>query len=173
MKKRKYYQERRAYADGWDVEVLKDGKWVIVFYPSFLPDIQYRIVPDSEGFLPFYPHSAALCPVDVDAECKYETDSPSWMASDNDECWEYGIRPFLYRPVQQKRKVVECFRVGKTYEHSGGGRMKIVGGVYTHTYGYTLIGEDEHRHLKPVGQDKTNAVNWYEVLDDGTTEEID
>jgi len=149
MKKRKYYQERRAYADGWDVEVLKDGKWVIVFYPSFLPDIQYRIVPDSEGFLPFYPHSAALCPVDVDAECKYETDSPSWMASDNDECWEHGIRPFLYRPVQQKQERKEKCKILICSD----GSIRYVGAV-----------------IPPYSDE---VVKTIKVFDDGTTEEID
>jgi len=150
MKKREHYQEGRAWLDGWELERLSPFGWEIEPYPDLSDaDDKFRIVPDSEGFLPFYPHSAALCPVDVDAECKYETDSPSWMASDNDECWEHGIRPFLYRPVQQKQERKEKCKILICSD----GSIRYVGAV-----------------IPPYSDE---VVKTIKVFDDGTTEEID
>lgn len=56
------------------------------------------------------------------------------------------------------------FEVGKTYKHSTGKRMTIIGRLNTHTYGVCLIGEDDDTgELYPVGENEENAINWYEA----------
>ena len=54
------------------------------------------------------------------------------------------------------------FEVGKTYRHSTGMRMTIIGRLKTHTYGECLIGEYATGELVPVGESEENAVNWRE-----------
>jgi hypothetical protein len=54
------------------------------------------------------------------------------------------------------------FEVGKTYQHSTGKRMTIIGRLKTHTYGECLIGEYDNGELIPVGELEENAINWHE-----------
>lgn len=54
------------------------------------------------------------------------------------------------------------FEVGKTYQHSTGKRMTIIGRLKTHTYGECLIGECDTGELIPVGESEDNAVYWHE-----------
>lgn len=54
------------------------------------------------------------------------------------------------------------FEVGKTYQHSTGKRMTIIGRLKTHIYGECLIGERDTGELVPVGELEENAVNWHE-----------
>ena len=56
------------------------------------------------------------------------------------------------------------FEIGKTYQHSSGKRLTIIGRLKTHIYGVCLIGEDDNTgELRPVGEAEENAINWYEV----------
>ena len=57
------------------------------------------------------------------------------------------------------------FKIGKTYQHTTGKRMTIIGRLKTHAYGVCLVGEDDAGELCPVGENEENAVNWYEVED--------
>jgi len=57
----------------------------------------------------------------------------------------------------------KAFEIGKTYRHSTGAVMHIVGSAFTHTYGACLIGEDEDGYMTPVGQDVESSANWEEV----------
>ena len=58
-KRRPHYQERRAHADGWEIEhrmiTMQDG-WRPVFnHPDFdNPNLEFHIVPDADGWLPWY-----------------------------------------------------------------------------------------------------------------------
>ena len=54
------------------------------------------------------------------------------------------------------------FEVGKTYQHSTGKIMTIIGRLKTHTYGECLIGERDTGELIPVGESEDNAVNLHE-----------
>lgn len=54
------------------------------------------------------------------------------------------------------------FEVGKTYQHSTGEIMTIIGRLKTRTYGECLIGERDTGELVPVGESEENAVNWHE-----------
>ena len=58
------------------------------------------------------------------------------------------------------------FEEGKTYMHTTGKKMKIVGAVDSYIYGKTLIGENiETGEFIPVGRTKYHAENWKEVVD--------
>ena len=54
------------------------------------------------------------------------------------------------------------FEVGKTYQHSTGKRMTIIGRLKTHIYGECLIGELDTGELVPVGEQEDNTINWAE-----------
>ncbi len=75
MTKHKHYYAIRAYADGWKIECisLDTKKWVSVERPIFNEDVAYRVVPDENGWLPWY---GGKCPLDgtVMVEVKYRHD---------------------------------------------------------------------------------------------------
>ena len=54
------------------------------------------------------------------------------------------------------------FEVGKTYQHSTGKKMTIIGRLKTHLWGECLIGERDTGELVPVGEYEENTVNWHE-----------
>ena len=55
------------------------------------------------------------------------------------------------------------FEVGKTYQHSTGKKMTIIGKLETHIWGECFIGETSDGELVPVGESEENAINWVEV----------
>jgi hypothetical protein len=59
----KHYYCIRAYADGWKIEYLasSNNKWYPSEYPEFAKNLAYRVVPDENGWLPWY---GGECPVD-------------------------------------------------------------------------------------------------------------
>ena len=61
--KHKHYYCIRAYADGWKIEYLasSNNKWYPSEYPEFAKNLAYRVVPDENGWLPWY---GGECPVD-------------------------------------------------------------------------------------------------------------
>lgn len=63
MTKHKHYYAIRAYADGWKIEYLasSNNKWYPSEYPEFAKNLAYRVVPDENGWLPWY---GGECPVD-------------------------------------------------------------------------------------------------------------
>ena len=66
MSKQKYYQQIRAYADRHRIEMRigTEKEWEEHRYHAFVDDLEYRIIPDSEGWIPFYAHEESDCPVD-------------------------------------------------------------------------------------------------------------
>jgi len=61
MTHRKHWYEIRAWADGWEIETQDAaGIWFSASAPSFYEKSKYRIVPNSEGWLPIYPQ-----PIDI------------------------------------------------------------------------------------------------------------
>lgn len=54
MIKHKHYYAIRAYADGWKIEKFWGGAWELLDFPSFITDGMYRVVPDENGWLPWY-----------------------------------------------------------------------------------------------------------------------
>jgi hypothetical protein len=59
------------------------------------------------------------------------------------------------------------FEIGKTYQHTTGKKMTIIGRLKTHAWGECLIGETDMADLVPVGEQEDNAVNWKEVESEG------
>lgn len=58
------------------------------------------------------------------------------------------------------------FKIGKTYRHTTGNTMTVVGAVNTYTYGPVLVAEDhDNGHLTPIGSDEDATLNWTEVKD--------
>lgn len=55
------------------------------------------------------------------------------------------------------------FEIGKTYQHTTGKKMTIIGRLKTHAWGECLIGETDRGDLVPVGEQEDNAVNWKEI----------
>lgn len=71
MTKHEHYNSIRAFADGWGIELRdSDGDWRITKSPSFVDAYNYRVIPDADGWLPWYGED---CPVDpfakVDVVC--------------------------------------------------------------------------------------------------------
>ncbi len=54
--KHKHYYCIRAFADGWKLMQCIHVKkaWFPIDYPNFHPDAEYRVVPDENGWLPWY-----------------------------------------------------------------------------------------------------------------------
>lgn len=55
------------------------------------------------------------------------------------------------------------FEIGKTYQHSTGKIMTVIGRLKTHLWGECLIGETDCAELVPVGEQEENAINWVEI----------
>lgn len=75
MKRRPHYQERRAHADGWVIECRQEGMeaWSLVERPWFAESCEYRIIPDKDGWLPWYATEDSKCPVPPDTQVEIET----------------------------------------------------------------------------------------------------
>ncbi len=58
--KHKHYYCIRAYADGWEIESKSSVGWEHIPRPFFDRDREYRVVPDKDGWLPWY---GGECPV--------------------------------------------------------------------------------------------------------------
>lgn len=56
MNKHKHYQVIRAFANGWEIEIFAEcsDTWVKIEKPNFNTFREYRIIPDAEGWLPWY-----------------------------------------------------------------------------------------------------------------------
>lgn len=69
----KHYYCIRAYADGWNIESKSSVGWEHIPRPFFDEDREYRVVPDEDGWLPWY---GGKCPLDgtVMVEVKYMHD---------------------------------------------------------------------------------------------------
>lgn len=57
------------------------------------------------------------------------------------------------------------FQIGKTYKHTTGKVMKIIGELDTTIYGKALIGECDDGTLIPCGKSEDATVNWEETND--------
>ena len=67
-KKRPHYQAIRAFADGWTIQCRdphsKNPKRWRADFNDFDVSYNFRIVPDKDGWIPFYAHEESECPVD-------------------------------------------------------------------------------------------------------------
>ena len=55
------------------------------------------------------------------------------------------------------------FELGKTYHHTTGRKVTIIGIVQTHVYGVALVAEDDFGQLMPFGLRVEDSVNWEEI----------
>ena len=61
MTKHKHYYAIRAYADGWKIEYKNYlNTWCLALNPVFEGNREYRVVPDENGWLPWY---GGECPI--------------------------------------------------------------------------------------------------------------
>ena len=60
MTKHKHYYAIHAYADGWKIESKSSVGWDYTSSPLFSELREYRVVPDEDGWLPWY---GGECPV--------------------------------------------------------------------------------------------------------------
>lgn len=60
------------------------------------------------------------------------------------------------------------FKIGRCYKHSVSLEMKIIGGVHSVLYGWTLIAETNNldERFQAVGSDEDSAVNWIEITEE-------
>ena len=117
MKKHKHYQQIRAYADKWDIEYKESsGVWLPTICPDFGPDTFYRVVPDADGWIPWYAHEGAGCPVEgdtiVEAALNDRTGYGSCPASQRN--WTEDSTITKYRIMKEEDKTFkedkpECF----------------------------------------------------------------
>lgn len=120
--KRSHYQERRAHADGWDIELLSYGvHWLISNKPPFNEAQEYRIVPDENGWLPWYPTEDSECPVANNALVDlilidYTNDTTSSYGENI--FWRVGSTVTHYRPHKERKlvKTVKLFDDGTAEE---------------------------------------------------------
>ena len=72
--------------------------------------------------------------------------------------------PFLMKKSEPCKKLCKTtrftFEIGKSYVHTSGREMSIVGFAKTYAYDWTLIGEETNGSLIPVGGDETATVGW-------------
>ena len=104
MKRHKHYQAIRAFADGWGIEYQNgNGEWINAKYPTFDEDCKYRVVPDENGWLPWYGGDEAPVPAEQVVDVKYIGDSPMFKEElAGNARWN---KCFLYRIVPKRKKV--------------------------------------------------------------------
>lgn len=105
MTKHKHYYAIRAYADGWKIEYLasSNNKWYPSEYPEFAKNLAYRVVPDENGWLPWY---GGECPVDpgtvVETRVGYRV-GKSRKAGD----YIWGSSITAYRVIEEKAVITD------------------------------------------------------------------
>jgi len=85
MKKHKHYQQMRAMADGWEVKVQRgNGFWALSSYITSDESLKYRIVPDKDGWIPWYRQEGARpnLPEDQEVEWSYA----DWLRNTGNIC---------------------------------------------------------------------------------------
>ena len=111
--KHKHYQAIRAYADGWEIEWEREGNWFSTGYitaPAFQDHKKYRIVPDKDGWLPFYAHEESECPVDKNLLVEGEyPDGEVVVGGAGKFDWTDRDSIIRYRLVEKKP---DCFNKG-------------------------------------------------------------
>jgi hypothetical protein len=99
MTKHKHYYAIRAYADGWTIELKEYEHWVVVTHPGFVENREHRVVPDENGWLPWY---GGECPVDPDTMVEVRVGycvGKSRKAGDYNTTWGSNIT--AYRVIKE------------------------------------------------------------------------
>ena len=92
----------RAFADGWALMQYIHAKkaWYPIDYPNFHPDAEYRVVPDEDGWLPWYGGKCPVAAMTV-VEVRYKSGPSIGVAEAHFIRWEYGD-VIAYRVIEEK-----------------------------------------------------------------------
>lgn len=110
--KHKHYQAIRALSDGCKIQAFNpNAGWFDQSHPLFYEEMEYRIAPNEEGWLPFYTHEDSECPVDKSlmVECEY-LDGEVIVGGAGKFDWTDRDSITRYRPVKTQRP--DCFNKG-------------------------------------------------------------
>ena len=112
MKKHKHYQQMRAMADGWEVkEQWGNGFWALSSYITSDESLKYRIVPDKDGWIPWYRQEGARPNLPEGQKVEWEaTDglvSASGVGTLN---WNGSTPVARYRLIAEPKKKVKMWQ---------------------------------------------------------------
>jgi hypothetical protein len=99
MEKHKHYQAIRAFADGW--EIYSENISEVIKYPCWYEDYEYYIVPDKDGWLPWYGGECSVDNASIVEVVMY--DGSTGIAKASDFYWlDKDI--IKYRVIKEKPK---------------------------------------------------------------------
>ena len=109
--KHKHYQAIRSFADGWKIQTFNPNSgWFDQSHPLFYEEMEYRIAPDKDGWLPFYAHEESECPVDKNLLVEGEyPDGEVVVGGAGKFDWTDRDSIIRYRLVEKKP---DCFNKG-------------------------------------------------------------
>jgi hypothetical protein len=133
-KQHKHYQAIRAYADGWDIEVKHWGsdKWSSASGPYFEKRNEYRIVPDEDGWIPWY--GGDKPPIDGLVDLKFlDKNVSNGRQSENLEWAKRGWAGDIiaYRPHKEIKKETQKVKMWQwLIQHIDTGQVHITDTFY-------------------------------------------
>lgn len=147
--KHKHRYEIHAWADGWKLEAANNShSWVAAKHPTFGDEVQYRVVPDEDGWLPWY--SCAPIPTPSQSE------RVELLLGDGHVvpfCWLAARRNVVaYRVVRTEPKTVKMWRWVMVDKH---------GTSFLTTAHYA--NEADARNTKWVGAVRAVRADWTEI----------
>ena len=112
MKKHKHYQQMRAMADGWEVkEQWGNGFWALSSYITSDESLKYRIVPDKDGWIPWYRQEGARPNLPEDQEVEWEaTDGLVGASGVGTLNWNGSTPVARYRLIAEPKKKVKMWQ---------------------------------------------------------------
>lgn len=162
-KRRKYWYEIRAWADGWEIERYSPFHelWIRDTYASFKKDVDYRVVPDSEGWLPWY---GGECPVDKDTLVDVKTNTRvNGCAGLAAKIWDWDcvtayrifkeVDPYaeLKAAAKDPTKQIRCTRTETWINSTSDGRQ----------WAFSFSPEEYEIRDKPKPTKKVKLLAWY------------
>ena len=112
MKKHKHYQQMRAMADGWEVKVQRgNGFWALSSYVVSDESLKYRIVPDKDGWIPWYRQEGARPNLPEGQKVEWEaTDGLVGASGVGTLNWNGSTPVARYRLIAEPKKKVKMWQ---------------------------------------------------------------
>jgi len=112
MKKHKHYQQMRAMADGWEVkEQWGNGFWALSSYVISDESLKYRIVPDKDGWIPWYRQEGARPNLPEGQKVEWEaTDGLVGASGVGTLNWNGSTPVARYRLIAEPKKKVKMWQ---------------------------------------------------------------
>ena len=112
MKKHKHYQQMRAMADGWEVkEQWGNGFWALSSYITSDESLKYRIVPDKDGWIPWYRQEGARPNLPEGQKVEWEaTDGLVGASGVGTLNWNGSTPVARYRLIAEPKKKVKMWQ---------------------------------------------------------------